>query len=87
MLDIEKQAIELSYYHEFSSGLFREQIRLYPQAVIRELLVNAFAHKAYTISADIFINVYPDHIQIHTRVRRNPKIIDLFRDLYLMEGE
>ena len=103
LLDIEKQAIELSYYHEFSSGLFREQIRLYPQAVIRELLVNAFAHKAYTISADIFINVYPDHIQIHspwwlplwvtpsnilhTRVRRNPKIIDLFRDLYLMEGE
>ncbi len=103
LLDIEKQAIELAYYHEFSSGLFREQIRLYPQAVIRELLVNAFAHKSYTISADIFINVYPDSIQIHspwwlplwvtssnilhTRVRRNPKIIDLFRDLNLMEWE
>lgn len=103
LLDIEKQAIELHYYHELSSWLFRDKVRLYPQSVIRELLINAFAHKAYTISADIFINVFPDRLEIHspwwlplwvspdnilhTCIRRNPKIIELFRALSLIEWE
>jgi ATP-dependent DNA helicase RecG len=103
LLDIEKQAIELTYYDEFPQGLFRKQIRHYDERVIRELLINAFAHKSYTISGDIFINVYTDRLEIsnpgglplgitkenilHSTSRRNPHLIRVLHDLELMEGE
>lgn len=45
LLDIEKKAIELTYYHEFPDGLFRKQIRHYHPKVIRELLLNAILCK------------------------------------------
>jgi ATP-dependent DNA helicase RecG len=64
LYSIEKEAVELTYFHEFPDGLFRKQVRHYPQEVIRELLINAFAHKSYLISADIFIQVYPDRMTI-----------------------
>lgn len=35
LLDIEHQAIELTYFHEFPDGLFRKQIRHYHPKVIR----------------------------------------------------
>ncbi|MCX6307336.1 MAG: hypothetical protein NTY32_00425, partial [Bacteroidia bacterium] len=103
LLDIEKKAIELKYYHEFPDGLFRKQIRHYHPKVIREILLNAFAHKSFTISGDIMIEVYPDRLEIsnpgglplgvtkdnilHARQRRNPQLIRIMHDLKLMEGE
>ena len=103
LLEIEREAIELTYSFEISDGLFRKEIRHYNQDVIRELLINAFAHKSYTISGDIFISVYSDRLEIqspgglplgvtkdnilHQRQRRNPKLIDTFTAMNLMEGE
>ncbi|OWW26745.1 hypothetical protein B4Q04_03415 [Zobellia sp. OII3] len=103
LLEIEKEAVELNYSTEISSGLFRKQIRNYPTEVIRELLTNAIAHKRYTLSGDIFIEVYPDRMVIsnpgglplgitannilHERQRRNPHLILTLQDLGLMEGE
>jgi ATP-dependent DNA helicase RecG len=103
ILDIERQAVELTYFHEFPQGLFRNKIRHYDEKLIRELLVNAIAHKHYTISGDIFIEVYSDHVEfinpgglplgvtpnniLHTRMRRNPYLINILHDLQLMEGE
>ncbi len=103
LLEIEKEAIELEYYYEFPNGLFRKIIRHYHPKVIRELLLNAFAHKSYTISSDIMICVYPNRLEIsnpgglplgvtidnllHQRHRRNPYLITIMSDLGLMEGE
>jgi ATP-dependent DNA helicase RecG len=103
LLDIERKAIELTYFHEFPDGLFRKQIRHYHPKVIRELLLNAFAHKSFSISGDIMIAIYPDRLEIsnpgglpigvtagnilHARQRRNPHFIRVMHDLKLMEGE
>ncbi|HRN47060.1 MAG TPA: ATP-binding protein [Agriterribacter sp.] len=103
LLEIEKEAVELTYSTELPDGLFRKNIRQYPKEVVRELLVNAIAHKKYTISGDIFIEVYADRLTItnpgslplgvnpknilHERHRRNPHLIQLMADLRLMEGE
>jgi len=103
LLDIENQAIELTYFDEFPNGLFRNKIRHYDPRLVRELLINAIAHKSYTISGDIFIKVYPDRMEItnpgglplgiskdnilHSINRRNPHMIRILHDLKLMEGE
>jgi ATP-dependent DNA helicase RecG len=103
LLDIEKQAIELTYFDEFPQGLFRNKIRHYDERLIRELLIDAIAHKSYTISGDIFIKVFNDRIEItnpgglplgitkdnilHSTHRRNPHLIRILHDLKLMEGE
>lgn len=103
LLAIESEATELSYSYEFPDGLFRKQIRHYHPKVLRELLLNAFAHKSFTISSDIMICVYPDRLEIsnpgglplgvtkdnilHQRHRRNPYFITIMSDLKLMEGE
>jgi ATP-dependent DNA helicase RecG len=103
LLEIEREAVELTYSSELPDGLFRKNIRQYAKEVVRELLVNAIAHKKYTISGDIFIEVYPDRLKItnpgsfplgvnsnnilHQRQRRNPHLIQLMSDLRLMEGE
>ena len=64
LLSIEDEAIELNYAYEIPDGLFRKQIRHYHPKVIRELLLNAFAHHCFTISNDIMICVYPDRMEI-----------------------
>lgn len=103
LLEIENEAVELTYSVELSKGLFRDKIRKYPKEVIRELLINSFAHKRYTTSGDIFLEVYPDRIVftspgglplgiskdniLHERQRRNPHLIQTLSDLKLMEGE
>jgi len=103
LLDIESKATELKYFYELPKGLFREKIRQYHPAVIRELLVNAFVHQSFTISGDIFIRVYTDRVEImnpgglplgitkqnilHHSRRKNPHLIDVFKALGLMEGE
>jgi ATP-dependent DNA helicase RecG len=100
---IEKETTEMNYFYELPDGMFRKQVRHYPKEVIRELLVNAFAHKSYLISADIFIEVYPDKMTItspgslplgitkdnilHEVNRRNTHLIKIFHDLKLMEAE
>jgi ATP-dependent DNA helicase RecG len=82
---------------------FRDTIRNYPKEVIRELLINAIAHKRYISSGDIFLEVYPDRIIftnpgglpmgiskdniLHERQRRNPHLIQTLHDLMLMESE
>lgn len=103
LLDIEQKAIELTYSYEFPNGLFRKQIRHYHPKLVRELLVNALAHKSYTISSDIMIKVFPDRLEIsnpgglplgitknnilHAKHRRNPNMIELLSALEMMEGE
>lgn len=103
LLDIERQAVELTYFDEFPQGLFRNKVRHYDERLIRELLINAIAHKSYTISGDIFIKVFTDRLEIinpgglplgitssnilHTTHRRNPHLIRILHDLKLMEGE
>lgn len=103
LMDIEKEAVELTYSYEFPDGLFRKQIRHYHPKVLRELLVNAIVHQSMTISNDIMIKVYTDRLEIrnpgglplgvtkdnilHARHRRNPHFIELMFALGLMEGE
>lgn len=103
LLAVEREAVELTYSYEMPDGLFRKQIRHYQPKVIRELLVNAFAHKSYVISSDVVIEIYPDRLEItspgglplgvtrenilHQRHRRNPQLINIMHDLQLMEGE
>lgn len=103
LMEIEKKATELTYSYELPDGMFRKKVRHYPAEVIRELLVNAFVHKSFTISGDIFINVFPNRLIIknpgglplgitkenilHQVQRRNPHLIDTFKALKLMESE
>jgi ATP-dependent DNA helicase RecG len=103
LLKLEAEAVELTYSTELPDGLFRKNVLQYPKEVIRELLINAIAHKKYTISGDIFIEVYTNRVKItspggfplgitadnilHERQRRNPHLIQLLSDLKLMEGE
>lgn len=103
LLDIEQKAVELTYSYEFPNGLFRKQIRHYHPKLVRELLVNALAHKSYTISSDIMIKVFSDRLEIsnpgglplgitkdnilHAKHRRNPNMIELLSALEMMEGE
>ena len=103
LLDIERRAIELTYSYEFPNGLFRKQIRHYNPKLLRELLVNAVAHKSNTISNDIVIKAFPDRLEIsnpgglplgiskenilHTKHRRNPNMIEILNAYELMEGE
>lgn len=88
---------------EISDGIFRKQIKNYDEIVIRELLANALVHRPYTIRGDIFINMYPDRIEIvnpgslpigvtsknilHKSVQRNEHLSKLFYYLSLMEKE
>ncbi len=103
LLEIEEKAVEFKYFHELPEGMFRSRVRHYSDRVIRELLVNAFAHKSFTISANIEIAVYPNKLLIknpgglplgvtknnilHKNIRRNPNLIRIFHDIGLMEGE
>lgn len=88
---------------EISDGLFRKNVMAYDKDVIRELVCNAEVHRSYAITGDIFINIYPDHIQIvnpgrlpfgvtpenilHKSKKRNPNFANLMRALKYMEVE
>ncbi len=88
---------------EISDGLFRRVVPNYGTDAIRELLANAIFHKPYTIGGDIFINMYPDYVEIHNpgllpvgvtpenilqkSVRRNETLCKLATSLELMEKE
>lgn len=88
---------------EVSDGIFRKNIYNYEPEIIREIVANAFAHRNYTMRGDIFINLFPDRLEIHSpgllplgvtpeniltkSVQRNSLLAKLFYDLKLMEKE
>lgn len=88
---------------EVSDGIFRKFIPNYEEEVIRELAANALVHQPYTMRGDIFINLYPDKLEIHNpgllptgvtpenmlhkTVKRNEHLAKVFYDLKLMERE
>jgi len=81
---------------EFQFGLFREYVEDYPEVVIRELLINAIAHRDYSRQAYIEIRKYdnyiefespgrfPDGITVDNYLRksnpRNPYVMDILRE-------
>ena len=88
---------------EVSEGMFRKNIPFFPIEVVRELVVNALVHRTYTTRGDIFINIFPDRMEIHSpgrlpfgvtpknilsqSIRRNEQLSKIFYDLGLMEKE
>ena len=88
---------------EVADGLFRDFISNYSEKIVRELVTNAIVHKPYTTAGDIFINLYPDRLEIHNpgnlpigvtpqnilhcSIRRNDHLCKVFNDLKMMERE
>lgn len=86
---------------EFHFGLFREYIEDYPEIVLRELLINAIAHRDYSRQQIIEIRKYPEYLEIespghfpqgideHNFLRktnpRNPCIMDVLREINYAE--
>jgi len=48
------------------SGLFHPEFPQYPTVALRESLLNAFAHRDYTIPGMVFIRHYRDHFEINS---------------------
>src|SRR5699024_5031733 len=88
---------------EIPDGIFRRRIANYDEVVVRELLANALVHRPYNTAGDIFINLYPDRLEIHNpgllplgvtptnilhkSIQRNRHLAKIFYDLKLMERE
>jgi len=86
---------------EFHFGLFREYIEDYPEVVLRELLINAIAHRDYSRQQIIEIRKYPTYLGIESpggfpagvneqnylkkTNPRNPNIMDVFREVNYAE--
>lgn len=89
--------------YELPDGLFRKNVPHYEETVVRELLANALVHRPYTQRGDIFLNLFPDRLEVHnpgllplgvtpenilhTTVKRNEHLAHVFYDLRLMERE
>ncbi len=90
-------------FYELPDGIFRQQVPHYDERIVRELLANALVHRPYTQRGDIFINLFPDRLEIHNpgllplgvtpenilhkSVKRNEHLAKVFHDLKLMERE
>lgn len=90
-------------YNEVSEGLWRKEIPIYDEKVVRELLCNAIVHRPYTTRGDIFIKLYTDKMIItnpgtlpigvtvnnilQKSEKRNIHLAKVFYDLHLMEAE
>lgn len=90
-------------YNEVSEGLWRKELPVYDEKVVRELLCNALVHRPYTTRGDIFIKLYPDRMTItnpgvlpigvtvnnilQKTEKRNIHLANVFYDLHLMEAE
>jgi predicted HTH transcriptional regulator len=86
---------------EFHFGLFREYIEDYPEVVLRELLINAIAHRDYSRQQIIEIRKYPNYIEFESPGHfpqgidesnylrktnpRNPAIMDVLREINYAE--
>ena len=44
-------------------GLYRNDVRDYPEAVLREALLNSLVHRDYAFSASTLVSVYDDRIE------------------------
>ncbi|MGM9748253.1 MAG: ATP-binding protein, partial [Candidatus Cryptobacteroides sp.] len=89
--------------YEISDGMRRKNVPAYEEAVIREILCNSLVHRPYTIRGDIFINIYPDRIEVvnpgqlplgitpenilHKTYKRNEHFAAICYVLHLMERE
>jgi len=102
--DIWEKIPEWKYGIEISKGVLgREIVYHYNENVVRELLANALVHRPYTTRGDVFINYYPDRLEIHNpgllplgvtpdnilhqSIKRNEHLSKIFYDLNLMERE
>ncbi|MBQ8703288.1 MAG: putative DNA binding domain-containing protein [Bacteroidales bacterium] len=90
-------------YNEVSEGLWRKEMPVYDEKVVRELLCNAIVHRPYTTRGDIFIKLYPDRMTVtnpgvlpigvtvnnilQKTEKRNIHLANVFYDLHLMEAE
>ncbi len=90
-------------FYEIPDGLFRQQVPMFDEIVVRELLINALVHRPYTQRGDIFLNLHPARLEVinpgtlplgvtpqnvlHETRRRNENLTRLFHDLKLMERE
>jgi ATP-dependent DNA helicase RecG len=86
---------------EFHFGLFREYIEDYPEVVLRELLINAIAHRDYSRQQIIEIRKYPNYLEFESPGHfpqgidetnflrktnpRNPGIMDILREISYAE--
>ena len=86
---------------EFLFGLFREYIEDYPEVVLRELLINAIAHRDYSRQQIIEIRKYPNYLEFESPGHfpqginetnflrktnpRNPGIMDVLREINYAE--
>lgn len=86
---------------EFHFGLFREYIEDYPEIVLRELLMNAIAHRDYSRQQIIEIRKYPNYLEFESPGHfpqgitetnflrktnaRNPGIMDVLREINYAE--
>lgn len=86
---------------EFHFGLFREYIEDYPEVVLRELLINAIAHRDYSRQQIIEIRKYPNYLEFESPGHfpqginetnflrktnpRNPGIMDVLREVNYAE--
>jgi len=86
---------------EFHFGLFREFIEDYPEIVLRELLINAIAHRDYSRQQIVEIRKYPNYLEFESPGHfpqgitetnflrktnpRNPGIMDVFREINYAE--
>jgi ATP-dependent DNA helicase RecG len=89
--------------YELPDGMLRMNVPAFEEAVVRELLVNAFVHRPYTQRGDIFLNMHLDRLEVvnpgrlpigvtprnilHASRRRNDGLARIFHDLKLMERE
>lgn len=89
--------------YEIADGMFRQNVPVYEEIVVRELLVNALVHRPYNQRGDIFLNLHPNHLEfhnpgplplgvtpeniLHAGIRRNPAMAQVFHDMKLMERE
>ena len=101
--DIWNSIPELKEGVEIPDGIFRKQIASYQELVVRELLANAIVHKPYNTGGHVFINLYPDRLNIvnpgplpigvtpsnilHQTIQRNEHLAKLFYTMKLMEQE
>jgi len=81
------------------TGTRRVKVDEYPPRAVREALINAVAHRNYTISADVRIFVYPDRFEIKNpgglmpgvtlqdpeHIPRNPSLSNLLYDTGYIE--
>jgi predicted HTH transcriptional regulator len=86
---------------EFHFGLFREYIEDYPEVVLRELLINAIAHRDYSRQQIIEIRKHPNYLEFESPGHfpqginetnflrktnpRNPGIMDVLREINYAE--